>query len=284
MPSTNRLRGRPKEHSDDASQVTIRTLDRALDVLAIVAEKSGLSLSDIASALSQSPSTTHRVLATLERRGFVQIDPVRQLWRIGPAAFQIGSAFLRDGGVVERARPTMHSLMEATGETANLGIERSGVVLFLSQVETHETIRAFFPPGVQSPMHASGVGKALLSRYDAEKLEIFFQHASLERFTGRTIVAPEALLDDLAESRSRGYAFDDEERNLGMRCIAAPVRNVYNETVAGISVSGPTSRITDARIGEIGAQVAGAAEALSISLGAPQDLTVNAAVAESYAD
>jgi DNA-binding IclR family transcriptional regulator len=129
---------------------------------------SGATLSELAADTDQSPATTYRILVTLEARDLVEFDPGPQLWHIGPRAFLIGARYLRRTSLVERARPVLRRLMERTGETANLGIARDGHVLFVSQVETHASIRAFFPPGTLSPMHASGIGKALLAQMSPE--------------------------------------------------------------------------------------------------------------------
>jgi IclR family acetate operon transcriptional repressor len=157
--------------------------------------------------------------------------------------------------------------MEQTGETANLGIEQNGKVLFVNQVETLATIRAFFPPGTLSRMHASGIGKALMSRMDPARLRTVLAQAPLEQFTVHTLTDHAALLEDLERTRTRGFAIDAEERNLGMRCIAAPVFDIHGEAVAGISVSGPTSRMDTDRIEEISQAVMAAARTLSVGLG-----------------
>jgi IclR family acetate operon transcriptional repressor len=186
---------------------------------------------------------------------------------VGAGAFRIGSAFLRRTNLVERARPVMRALMEATGETANLGVEQGDMVLFVSQVETHESIRAFFPPGTRSPMHASGIGKALLAQFPEPRVRAIAARG-LPRFTGHTLTGPEALLADLAAIRARGYAVDDEEKNDGMRCVAAAIFNATGEAAAGISISGPAARVTPARLATLGAEVRRAADSLSGALGA----------------
>ena len=262
-----RARGRPKAWDDKAPQNTVKSLDRALEVLVRLGEMQGGTLSEIAGALDQSPATIYRVLTTFQGRGFVDFDEQSQVWNIGPAAFLTGSQFLRRTSLVERARPIMRDLMEATGETANLGIERDGKVLFLGQVETHATIRAFFPPGTASAMHASGIGKALLSRMDDKRQRAVLAAGKLEQFTPHTLTEPDAIIVDLRAAKLRGYAIDGEERNLGMRCIAAPVYNVFGEAVAGVSVSGPTSRITQDRIEDLAAPVMQAAADLTIAIG-----------------
>ncbi len=244
MRSQKRLRGRPKSFYDKSAQSRIQTLDRALDVLDCLASANGMTLTEIAEKLGQSTATIYRILTTFDHRQAVEMDPASQEWFIGPTSFQLGSAFLRRTGVVERARPVMRELMEETGETANLGTEVSGEVMFLSQVETHENIRAFFPPGAKSPMHASGIGKALLAHAAPARIEKYVMQKNLETFTGNTISGQEELRTELKKIKAQGYAFDDEEKSIGMRCIAAPIFNLYGEAVAGISISGPTIRLS----------------------------------------
>ena len=267
MDDAKRGRGRPKAWDDKAAQNTIKSLDRALEVLVQLGKMQGSTLSEIAAELGQSPATVYRVLTTFQGRGFADFDEQNQVWSIGPAAFLTGSQFLRRTSLVERARPIMRDLMEATGETANLGIERDGKVLFLGQVETHATIRAFFPPGTASAMHASGIGKALLCRMDDQRQRAVLAASKLEQFTPHTLTDPEEMIADLHAAKARGYAVDGEERNLGMRCIAAPVYNVFGEVVAGISVSGPTTRISEDRIGDLAQPVMEAAARLTVAIG-----------------
>ena len=164
-----RSRGRPKRFDGDESQNVIQSLDRAIDVLEVLAQGGAMTLSQVAAAMDQSPATIYRVLSTFRLRGMTEVNPTTQEWSIGAKAFRIGSAFLRRSNVITRAMPIMQHLRDQTGETSNLGIERDGNVVFVAQVETHESIRAFFPPGTQAPMHASGIGKALLSMYSEKQ-------------------------------------------------------------------------------------------------------------------
>lgn len=262
-----RARGRPRGWDDKTAQNTIKSLDRAMDVFEHLSQSQGKPLSAIAQDMGQSPATVYRVLVTLEGRGLVDFDAAEQVWHIGAQAYVIGARFLRRTSLVERARPVLRTLMEDTGETANIGIAKDASVLFLSQVETHATIRAFFPPGTLSPMHASGIGKALLAQMDEARLARVLEGQVLEAFTEHTITDLDRLRDDLAVTRARGYAIDGEEKNLGMRCIAAPVFDVNAEAVAGISVSGPISRVSEEGTERLGTCVAQAARALSFAMG-----------------
>lgn len=267
IPSERRARGRPRSWNDTSEQNKVKSLDRALVILERLSERGGATLSDLAEDLRQSPATVYRVLYTFEARGMVDFDPVAQTWHIGAGAFHIGSRFLRRTSLVERARPFLRTLMQQTEETANLGVMRDGQVLFLSQVETHHNIRAFFPPGAMSPMHASGIGKALLAQLADKEVASIVRRHRLVRFTDETLVTPESLAADLAETRKRGYAFDKEEKNPGMRCIAAPVFDMHNEPVAGVSISGPSARIPDSRVEALAAAVRTAAVQLTEALG-----------------
>lgn len=262
-----RARGRPKAWSDKTDQNTIKSLDRALDVLARLGDLEEATLSELAGDLGQSPATIYRVLTTYRAHAFTSFDETRQVWSIGAGAFQTGAKFMRSSSMVERARPHLRHLMEATGETANLGVAKDTDVLFLSQSETHHAIRAFFPPGTVSPMHASGIGKALLAQWSEKGVAKMLASRTPEHFTEHTLTTQVALMADLTETLKRGYSFDAEEKNIGMRCIAAPVFDVTGEAVAGLSISGPVARISDGRIADIGAQVRESANALTRALG-----------------
>lgn len=262
-----RSRGRPRDWNDKTAQNTIKSLDRAMAVFEFLSEEQGKPLSALAAETGQSPATVYRILVTLEGRGLVEFDADEQVWHIGPRAFVIGARFLRRTSLVDRARPFLRRLMEATGETANLGVERGGKVLFLSQVETHENIRAFFPPGTLSSMHASGIGKTLLAQMDDDRFLRWLQDHPPERFTEHTLTAGQDLQTAMADIRTRGYAIDEQEKNLGMRCIAAPVFDVNREAIAGISISGPISRMAAAAMPDLAQAVISAARELTGALG-----------------
>ncbi|MFV2003034.1 MAG: HTH-type transcriptional regulator BhcR [Paracoccaceae bacterium] len=262
-----RQRGRPRGFSSNPESNRIQSLDRALNILRVLADGEGLSLTEVAEASGQAPATTYRVLTTFQLHQMVEFQKDRQLWHVGPEAFRIGSAFLKRTDIVERARPVMRELMLETGETANLAIADGAEVVFLSQVESHEHIRAFFRPGTRGPIHASGIGKALMAYFPDAMVERMLSRHGLEAFTGKTLIRRDDLLRDLAAIRQRGWSIDDEERTSGMRCIAAPIFNAYGEAVAGISISGPTVRLPDAGSTRLGQLVLAAADRITAASG-----------------
>ncbi|AUH35551.1 HTH-type transcriptional regulator BhcR [Paracoccus tegillarcae] len=265
MPQAIRKRGRPK--AGDQKPATVQVLDRALDVLELLARGNGLTLSQIAETTGQPPSTVHRILTTLNQRGMAESDAATQAWHVGPACFGLGAAFTRRADIVDRARPILHKLMEDTGETANLGVLYGDTVLFVSQIETQQPVRACLAPGTRVPLYASGIGKALLAFGSDDALQAILDGPSLAGFTPQTLVSPDALREDLSRTRHRGFAVDDEERAVGMRCVAAPVLDVAGQPIAGISISGPTHRVGPAHLKTLGAVVVAAAEELTQAIG-----------------
>lgn len=262
-----RRRGRPRAFNAPAEPNAVQSLDRALRILAIVADGDGLSLSEVAERSELAASTAYRMLTTLQNHGMVEFAEQEQLWSIGVEAYRIGSAFLRSRRLVDRARSAMQVLMEKTGETANLGVAEDDCVVFVSQVETHQAIRAFFRPGTRSPFHASGIGKAILAYLSPERVEAIVDKTGLEPFTERTLADRDGLHIDLGEIRKRGWSVDDEERYPGMRCIAAPIFNEFGEPIGGVSISGPTVRVTPERLAAIGPEVREAAAAITAMIG-----------------
>lgn len=267
MENEKRQRGRPRAFNGPAEGNSVQSLDRALRILAIVAGGSGLSLSEIAEASGIAASTAYRMLTTLENHGMVEFDQSDQLWSIGVETYRMGASFLRRRKLVDRARTLMQELMEKTGETANLGLAEDDCVVFVSQVETHQTIRAFFRPGTRTAFHASGIGKAVLAHLDSDRVSAIAGKSGLEAYTDKTLANLPALQGNLAEIRARGWSVDDEERNMGMRCVAAAIFNEFGEPIGGISISGPTVRVTQERAAQIGPIVKDAAAQLTAMIG-----------------
>lgn len=274
MKRTSTLRRNPEGPSGgkpaSLAHMPSKGLDRSLSFLEILAEEDGVTLSDVSLRAGVPASTAHRILTTLEAHKFVMQDEERGLWFIGVRAFEIGSAFLRNRKFVEMGRVTMRRLMQATGESINLAIEDDGEVVYVSQVECHAAIRAFHRPGKRGPMHALAVGKALLAAKRDEEIAALVERTGLARFTPRTITKPAELFADLAVTRQRGWSINDEERDIGMRAVAATVYNEYGEAIAALSISGPTSRLSDERIGECGPMAKRAAAEITASIGGVQ--------------
>jgi len=263
MTQAPRPRGRPRSAFTDKGAGTLQALDRALALLAEVARRDGASLTDLSRSLDIPTATTHRILTTLQGRDFVRFDEERQDWSVGLEAYRTGVAYLRRAGLADMGRPVMRRLMEETGETANLAVPDGAGVVFIGQVETGNPIRAFFPPGSRTPMHASGIGKAILAALPADRRARLLPGSGLTGFTARTHVSLASLMADLDATRARGWSFDRDERYEGMSCIGAAILDGRGEPCAGISISGPSSRFSDDRLPGFGAAVTAAAAQLT---------------------
>ncbi|MCR9257131.1 MAG: helix-turn-helix domain-containing protein [Alphaproteobacteria bacterium] len=264
-----RRRGRPAGSGASKDANSVQSLDRALALVDAVSQSDGgATLSVLAARTGLAPSTAHRLLRTLEMRRFVQHDIDSGIWTVGVGAFTAGTAFLQTRDVVATARPFMRTLMEASGESVNLGVQDGAEVVFLAQVECREVMRVLARPGGRAPIHCSGMGKALLGAItdEAERERILAQ-APLHRYTNKTRAEVDSLVADARQVQLEGYAFDDEEYAPGLRCVAAPIFDEHGEPVAAISLSGPSARLTDGRLPVLGAQVRNAALEVTRAMG-----------------
>ncbi|WP_116654324.1 IclR family transcriptional regulator [Pelagibacterium sediminicola] len=243
---------------------TVQSVERALAILSVLGDdEEGYRLTDLAQRTGLSISTVHRLLTTLEQHRFVQFDRSEGTWHVGRAAFRVGSAFVRQRNFVAPALPILRRLRDQTRETANLGVVDDGEVVVLTQVESREIMRAITRVGGRAPMVSSGMGKAILSTYGDNDVDAVIRRYGMRRLTEKAITVPSMLKADLAETRRRGYAVDDEEYVVGLRCVAATVYNHQAEALCAISVSGLTARVTEDRVERIGALVADAARELT---------------------
>jgi len=246
----------------------VKSLGRALLILDTLAQHAeGLTLAMLARAVDLPPSTAHRLLTTLQHRRFARFDPLAKSWQIGLQAFIVGNAFARARDVVLIARPHMRRLMEECGETVNLYVMTDSDAVCMAQIESRQMMRAASRPGGRVSLHNSAAGKAMLAHTPQSDLSRILRVGGLPRLTGKTLISVEALRANLNAVRSRGYAIDDEEYAVGLRCVAAAVLDEYGAPLASLSVSGPTARMSDVRLDALGARVTEAALATTIEIG-----------------
>jgi IclR family transcriptional regulator, acetate operon repressor len=246
----------------------VQSVDRALQIIETLAEDDeGYRLSDLAVRTGLSTSTAHRLLTTLEKRRFVQFDRTESKWHVGAQSFAVGATFTRRRNFVAQAMPYLRKLRDQTRETANLAVVDDEFIVVLTRVESREIMRSLTKVGGRVAMVASGVGKAVLATYSDEDVSVIIRHHGMPRLTEKSIVRPGDLFRELEAIRRHGYAVDDEEACMGLRCIAAVVYNDCSEPLAAISVSGMTSRLTDDRLPALGQILRETATELTAALG-----------------
>ncbi len=249
----------------------VQSLTRALSILNTIAlSTAGMKLTEISKELGLAPSTTHRMLTTLQEERYVQYDRDTTRWQIGIQAFVTGNGFLSSRDLVSVARPYMRRLMEESGETVNLAISEGDDVIYMAQVESREMMRVYSKPGNRVPLHCSGVGKAILMLMKKAEIERIATESNLPKLTEKTIQSIPELITTLEQSRERGYAIDDEEHAVGLRCVASVIFDEYAEPFAALSISGPTARISPTRLNELGEKVKSLSMEITAALGGKQ--------------
>lgn len=244
-----------------------QALSRGLAVLeALAASDAGATLTTLAAQLRLPAPTAHRLLATLEAAGFVRAGPKGE-WQIGVRAFRTGAAFLAHRDLVVEAYSHLRELMVRGGETANLAVMEGGEAVFVEQVQCRELMRMSVKLGARGPLHASGVGKAMLAALPERELAAVVGKRELPTFTPRTLTTLADLAADLKEARARGYAIDDEEHAAGLRCVAAAVLDEHGQPWAAVSLAGPVTRMSPERIAALGDLVRETARDLTLALG-----------------
>ncbi|MCR4429197.1 MAG: IclR family transcriptional regulator [Caldiserica bacterium] len=228
---------------------TVQSVDRALQILEVIADsRYELGLVEISRRVFLEPSTTYRLLKALENHRLVQQDPKTNKYSLGFRAFEIGNSipflvFLRSV-----ARGPLETLRDRTGETVNLAIRDSYEAIYLEQIPAQTyTLRVITELGRRVPLHATALGKILLSGLNPEELKNYIKNP-LKPYTAKTITDPKILLEQLEEIRKRNWARDIEEFEFGACCVAAGIKNGEGGIVAAISLSGPSIRFGEERI------------------------------------
>lgn len=265
MPASDRI----DEVTAARRRDSVQSLDRAFDLLEALAAAGELGVSDLAARTGLVPSTTHRLLATLAKRGYVTQSSQSGRYLLGYKLVELASGLERRLARLRAvARPHLEGVQRATGETVNLVVLDGEHVVYVDQVEGSRSVRMFTTVGTGALAHTTGAGKAILACGPPERAAALYgAREPLERLTPRTLTTLEALEDDFTRIRRRGYAIDNEEHEEGVGCVATVVYDHTSAPCAAISVSGPSARILHADTGELGALLVQHAGEVSAALG-----------------
>lgn len=244
------------------------SLRRALGLLACVRDRGGVGLGELARELSISKSTVLRLAAPLVEADLLARDEESGRFRLGSGALRLGQAYLSRLDLRSVAAARCQALMRAARETVHLVVYDPPHVVYVDKVENEANVRMASRVGSRAPAYCTGVGKAILAWLPQPALDDVLA-AGLSARTPHTITDPGRLRAELAKVRQRGYAVDDRENEADVRCVAAPIFEHTGTVAAALSVSGLSSRITIARVRELGPLVADAARQISLELGAP---------------
>lgn len=222
----------------------IQSVDRALKILELFSqEQSELSIKEISEMLELPKSTVHGLVSTLKFRGYLSQDISTEKYSLGLRLFELGNLVKSKTELIKISLPYIHQLVKKVNETVHLVILDGNEALYVEKVEGTQGLRMYSQVGKRAPMHCTGVGKGILAFLNKERRDEIISQIELKAYTENTLVNVDDLIRDLEIARKNGYAVDDEEIEIGLKCIAAPIFDYKNNPVASISCAGPKSRI-----------------------------------------
>jgi DNA-binding IclR family transcriptional regulator len=260
---------KPEPQRDRASDpYQLQSLDRAVAVLELLGEsESPLGLADVCERMELHKSTAHRALMVLERTGLIERTPENR-FRLGLKLYELGSRAIEQIDLRARVQPWFRKLSAQVGETVHLGVMQKTSIVYLDKVDPiNRRVWLASRVGASNPIHCTAMGKAILAFLPPDAAADIIARIRFTRFTPRTLCTPEALQRSLDRVRRRGYAIDDEEVECGVRCVGAPILNESGHPVAAVSVSGPSSRITQQSVPGIAEHLVHCCREISASLG-----------------
>ena len=251
-----------------AAVSSVKTLNKSMLILELLASTPGdFDLSTLTKHTHIPKSTLLRLLNTLKSHNFVQQDPQSRRFRLGWALIRLGKAAEKSFNLIDTVHPYLEDLASQSGETASLVLLDHDYAVYVDQVASPSIIRGNPPIGTPLHLHCTAAGKVLLSAFSDIDFKSFIGRAKLTRKTEKTIVDPFILQEEMRKIKKLGYAFDDEETEIGGRCAAAPIYNDEGTTVAAVSAMGPSTRIRQSDLTSLARMVKRIAYRASTKLG-----------------
>jgi len=247
---------------------SVPALDRALNALELLASsKHGLTLPEVSAALKVPKSSAHSLLLTLERRGYLHRNLKTNRYLFGLQLFSLANMALAGIELREKTAPFLRVLMSRSRLTAHLAILEHNEAVLIDKAEPPGVYKLATWLGKRMELHCTGVGKAMLAYFDDAELDNLIRLRGLPRHNDNTISTPKRLRDELAKIRRIGHSIDDEEDEIGYRCLGAPIFDRNGKVLAGVSISGDVEHVTSERVPVFADHVKQCAASVSALLG-----------------
>jgi len=222
---------------------SLRSLERGIAVIQVFSrERPALTLSEVARLTNITRATARRILLTLEKLGHVHSDGKH--FSLTPRVLSLGWAYLASLNLPELATPMMEDLVEQTKESCSMATLDPPDIVYVARVPTRRIMTVALGVGARLPAHATSMGRVLLAGLDDGELERFLRETTLERYTDNTITDRDRLREAVLQTREQGWAIVDQELEVGLRSVAAPVLSAPGETVAAVNVSAAAQRVS----------------------------------------
>lgn len=253
-----------------SDNVSVKAVAKTISILESLAHQDRVGVTEIATTTGMSKATAFRFLSTLEQLGYVQQDVDQGTYSLTLKLFEVAGIVRGRRTKLDDVKPALHALAEATHETVHLATLESDHLVYLYKIESTLALKVSMMSevGRSAPLYCTGVGKVMLACQPAKRRNDLVQSMNLHKFTPRTITDPVTLHVELARIAEAGYALDNEEHEIGVRCIAAPIRNSDGHVIAALSVSVPSVRLTDDKMEEYRTHVLTTANRVSAIVGA----------------
>ncbi len=244
------------KHDDDGDRSSrgsaSTTVTKAINILDILAAKadSGISLAELSALLEMPKSSTHRYLATLQELGLAERKS-NDRYFLGTKIIEMAGTYLLKSDLRTDSQAALNELAEITGETIHLAVPSGTEMVYIAKVESKHALSMFSHIGARIPMHCTALGKAILAFSNRDVLQAVMSEPLVTR-TQKSITLVKDLQNELALIRARGYAIDDEENEVGIRCVGAPIFDYTTAPVGAISISAPSDRMDQARCTTLG--------------------------------
>ena len=231
----------------------VQTVGNAIEILEILAKdvsNHGVGVTDLSKEMNMGKSSVHRILDTLLYYGYVVKDSDTSRYRLGWGLYTIGQRVPQQNQIFSLDSAYLIELSKKTGDTVNLGVRDRNEVIIISKLEgTNAGLRVGIQVGEHEPIHATALGKMLISDMtDEDVIDIMGSGTEFHKFTDNTISSVDELLHNLKTVREKGYSVDDQEFAVGMICIAMPIRDYTGNIIAAVSVSSPSNHMSQDRI------------------------------------
>lgn len=252
----------------DKSEYAVQAVNNAIDILEFLGDAEGeLSISEVGARLSLTRSNVNKLLATLEAFEYVEFNRYTGNFRLGVKTFQISQAYINKLNLIEISVQILNEVKDKINESVYISVLRGGNVVYLNLVETDMAVRVLPRIGNVGPAYATATGKAQISYMSELELSKLYSD-KMKKITEHTIDNLDDLTKELDIVREKGYAIDNEEYELGVRCVGAPVLDFMGNVIAGISISAPVERLSDERIeGDVAMVIREASRELSVKFG-----------------
>jgi DNA-binding IclR family transcriptional regulator len=242
----------------------VPAIDRALNVLECLSQsRKGYSVSELSRRLSLPKSSVHLILRTLERRGYLQKQSAGGRYRFGMKLIALSRSALDGVELRDEARAALAALAQRTALTVHMGVLERSEIVIIERIDSASAIRVVSWIGRRMDLNSTAVGKALIAHLPEAEFEAQVRPSQLARHNDRTIASMATLRKELDRVRQLGYSVCDEEDEIGVRCVGAPILDARNQAIAAISVAGTTFQIPPERVPTLGQEVKDAAGEIS---------------------